>query len=154
MLSFSLLIEAKNFSVSRKIEKVSFERWLKTYIWKAQHRKRLKLSWMKSMAHLLLSLKLFTIGWMSLNVAVHPQKINIVRTSSGSDYLRNDWQNPRYVLSDRRIKAREIVEATGISQRTVFSIFHEKLGVKKISTRWVPRLLLPGALVKICRFYS
>ncbi|XP_023217030.1 histone-lysine N-methyltransferase SETMAR-like [Centruroides sculpturatus] len=45
------------------------------------------------------------------------------------------------VLSDRRIKVREIVEATGISQGTVFSILHEKLGVKKISARWVPRLL-------------
>ncbi|GBM00036.1 hypothetical protein AVEN_214110-1 [Araneus ventricosus] len=35
------------------------------------------------------------------------------------------------VLSDRRIKVREIVEATGISQGTVFSILQEKLGVKK-----------------------
>ncbi|EFN88747.1 Putative uncharacterized protein FLJ37770, partial [Harpegnathos saltator] len=42
------------------------------------------------------------------------------------------------VLSDRRIKVREIVEATSISQGTVFSILHEKLGVKKISARWVP----------------
>jgi len=45
------------------------------------------------------------------------------------------------VLSDRRIKVRKIVEATGISQGTVFSILHEKLGVKKISARWVSRLL-------------
>ena len=45
------------------------------------------------------------------------------------------------VLSDRRIKVREIVEATGISQGTVFSVLHEKLGVEKISARWVPRLL-------------
>ncbi|XP_011148888.2 putative uncharacterized protein FLJ37770 [Harpegnathos saltator] len=45
------------------------------------------------------------------------------------------------VLNDRRIKVREIVEATGISQGTVFSILHEKLGVKKISVRWMPHLL-------------
>ena len=45
------------------------------------------------------------------------------------------------ILSDRRIKAREIVEATGISQCGVFSILHEKLSVKKISTRWVPYLI-------------
>lgn len=45
------------------------------------------------------------------------------------------------VLNDRRIKVREIVEATGVSQGTVFSILHEKLGVKKVSARWVPRLL-------------
>ena len=45
------------------------------------------------------------------------------------------------VLSDRRIKKHEIFEATGISQGTVFSILHEKLGVKKILARSVPRLL-------------
>ena len=36
---------------------------------------------------------------------------------------------------------REIVEATGISQGTVFSILHEKLCVEKIWARWVPRFL-------------
>ena len=46
------------------------------------------------------------------------------------------------VMSDRRINLGEIVEATGISQGTVFSILHEKLGVKKISARWVPLLLI------------
>ncbi|GBN64806.1 hypothetical protein AVEN_103679-1 [Araneus ventricosus] len=35
------------------------------------------------------------------------------------------------ILSDRRIKVLEIVEARGIFQGTVFSILHEKLGVKK-----------------------
>ena len=37
--------------------------------------------------------------------------------------------------TDQRIKLLEIVEATGISQGTVFSILHEKLGVEKISAR-------------------
>ena len=45
------------------------------------------------------------------------------------------------ILSDRRIKMREIVEATDISQGIVFSISQDKLGVKKILARWVPRLL-------------
>ena len=45
------------------------------------------------------------------------------------------------VLNSRRIKVREIVEATNILQGTVFSILHEKLDVKIISARWVPRLL-------------
>ena len=39
------------------------------------------------------------------------------------------------VLSDRRIKVNKIVAATSKSQGTVFSILHEKLGVKKISAR-------------------
>ena len=46
------------------------------------------------------------------------------------------------VLSDRRITVGEIVETIGISQGTVISILHEKLGMKNISARWVPRLLL------------
>ena len=45
------------------------------------------------------------------------------------------------VLSNRRTKVREIVKITGISQGTVFSILHEKLGVKKISARCVLHLL-------------
>ena len=45
------------------------------------------------------------------------------------------------VLSDWRIKVHEIVEGTCITQGTVLSIFHEKLGLKKILARWVPRLL-------------
>ena len=45
------------------------------------------------------------------------------------------------VLSDGRIKVREIFEATDIWQGTVFSVSHEKLGVKKILARWVPRSL-------------
>ncbi|KAG5320364.1 GVQW3 protein, partial [Acromyrmex heyeri] len=39
------------------------------------------------------------------------------------------------VLTDRR------KEATGISHGTVISILHKQLGMKKLSARWVPRLL-------------
>ena len=45
------------------------------------------------------------------------------------------------ILNDRRIKLTEIAKTTGLSKGTVFSIIHEKLGMKKISARWVPRLL-------------
>jgi len=45
------------------------------------------------------------------------------------------------VLIDRRVKMRELVEATGILHGTVISIVHEQLGMKKLSARWVPRLL-------------
>ncbi|KAG5328173.1 SETMR methyltransferase, partial [Acromyrmex charruanus] len=41
------------------------------------------------------------------------------------------------VLTDRRVKVRELIEATG----TVISILHEQLGMKKLSVRWMPRLL-------------
>ena len=45
------------------------------------------------------------------------------------------------VLTDRRMKVRELVEATGISHDTVISILHEQIGMKKLSARWVPRSL-------------
>ncbi|KAG5338762.1 SETMR methyltransferase, partial [Acromyrmex heyeri] len=46
------------------------------------------------------------------------------------------------ILTDRRVKVREFVEATGISHGTVISILHEQLDMKKLSTRWVSRLLI------------
>jgi len=45
------------------------------------------------------------------------------------------------VLTDRRVKVRELVEATGISHGTVISILHEQLNKKKLSARWVLCLL-------------
>jgi len=36
-------------------------------------------------------------------------------------------------LTDRRVKVRELVEATGISHGTMISILHEQLGTKKLS---------------------
>ena len=45
------------------------------------------------------------------------------------------------ILTDRRMKVPELVEATGISRGTVISILHEQLSMKKLSARWVPRLL-------------
>ena len=45
------------------------------------------------------------------------------------------------VLNDRRVKVRKFVEAIGISHNAVITILHEKLSMKKLSTRWVPRLL-------------
>jgi len=68
-------------------------------------------------------------------MAVHPQKMDVQWTIPEITDKIHDM-----ILSDRRIKVREIVKATGISH-TAFSILHEKLDVKKISARWVLRLL-------------
>ena len=46
------------------------------------------------------------------------------------------------ILNDRRVKVREIVKPIDISHGTVITIFHEKLSMKKLSARWVPRLLI------------
>ncbi|XP_011251320.1 histone-lysine N-methyltransferase SETMAR-like [Camponotus floridanus] len=44
-------------------------------------------------------------------------------------------------MADRRLKVREIVEATGISHGSVVSILSDHLGMRKLSARWMPRLL-------------
>ncbi|XP_025154465.1 uncharacterized protein LOC112588509 [Harpegnathos saltator] len=45
------------------------------------------------------------------------------------------------ILDDRRMKVREVAEAVGISTEQVHHILHEYLDMKKLSARWVPRLL-------------
>lgn len=45
------------------------------------------------------------------------------------------------VLDDRRVKIREIAETVHISSERVFHILHNILSMKKLSARWVPRLL-------------
>ena len=45
------------------------------------------------------------------------------------------------LLSNRRLKVRQIVEAIGISDGSVVSILKDHLGMKKLSARWVQRLL-------------
>ncbi|XP_018308488.1 histone-lysine N-methyltransferase SETMAR-like [Mycetomoellerius zeteki] len=45
------------------------------------------------------------------------------------------------ILADRRTKVREVAEAIGVSYGTAFNILHDNLGMKKLSARWMPRLL-------------
>jgi histone-lysine N-methyltransferase SETMAR len=47
------------------------------------------------------------------------------------------------VLTDRPIKMREMAEAVNISYERVFHILYNELDLKKLSARWVPRLLSP-----------
>jgi len=45
------------------------------------------------------------------------------------------------LLDDRRMKVREIAETIGISKERLGYILHEEVDMKKLCTRWVPRLL-------------
>ncbi|XP_018375304.1 PREDICTED: histone-lysine N-methyltransferase SETMAR-like [Trachymyrmex cornetzi] len=45
------------------------------------------------------------------------------------------------ILADRRTKVYEVTEAVGVSYGTAFNILHDNLRMKKLSARWVPRLL-------------
>jgi len=42
---------------------------------------------------------------------------------------------------DRHLTIRHIAETTGIHATTVYRIVSDDLGMKKVSTRWVPRML-------------
>ena len=44
-------------------------------------------------------------------------------------------------MEDRWVKVCEIAESVGISNEWVHNILHKKLQMKKLSARWVPRLL-------------
>lgn len=45
------------------------------------------------------------------------------------------------VLTDCRVKIKEIGDIVDISIERIQNILHEKLGMRKLSARWVPRLL-------------
>ena len=45
------------------------------------------------------------------------------------------------VNSDRRIQAEEKAQALGISHGSVLTILHDRLGMRKLTARWVPKSL-------------
>ena len=45
------------------------------------------------------------------------------------------------VYSDRRILVEEIAQALGISHGSVSTILHDRLGMRKLTVRWVPNPL-------------
>jgi len=47
------------------------------------------------------------------------------------------------VLADRRLKMSEIAETVGMSKDRVGHVLDAILGMRKLSARWVPRLLTP-----------
>ena len=47
----------------------------------------------------------------------------------------------KIVMDDRKLKVREIAKIVNISTRSVSTILNEKLGMKKVFSKWVPRLL-------------
>ena len=46
----------------------------------------------------------------------------------------------KLVLADRKLKLREIAEELKISESSIFIILHEHLSMRKLYSKWVPRL--------------
>ena len=49
----------------------------------------------------------------------------------------------RIVMRDRRISIRRLAEELGIPKTTIHEIMNNHMGMKKVCTRWVPKLLTP-----------
>ena len=47
----------------------------------------------------------------------------------------------KLVISDRKLKLRETAEAVKISEGSVFTIMHEHFTIRKLFSKWPPRLL-------------
>ncbi|XP_014486228.1 PREDICTED: uncharacterized protein LOC106750413 [Dinoponera quadriceps] len=45
------------------------------------------------------------------------------------------------IFTDRRTEVHKVSEDVGVSYGTALNILHDNLGMKKLSARWVPRLL-------------
>ena len=56
----------------------------------------------------------------------------------------NNAKVHQMVLDNRLIKAREITEVMNMSKEGVCHILNQHLGMRKLSARWVPRLLTVG----------
>lgn len=64
----------------------------------------------------------------------HHQK-TLVRTEENVDRVRN------ILTSDRRLTIADLSLSTGLAEKTIHRILTEDLGLKKLTARWVPRLL-------------
>ena len=47
----------------------------------------------------------------------------------------------KVILSDRKVKLQEIADILKLSKDTVFKVVHEHISMKKLYSKWVPRLL-------------
>ena len=50
----------------------------------------------------------------------------------------------KIVLGDRKLKLREIADTLKILESSLFTILHESLGLRKLFSKWVSRLLTPN----------
>ena len=62
-------------------------------------------------------------------------------TNWGGKHKKHKKKILKIILSDRKVKFQEIADILKISKGTVFKVLHENLSMKKLYSKWVPRLL-------------
>ena len=81
-------------------------------------------------------------GMPNLNAIVQtPMTLNALVAQSHQ--LTRKIKVHKIVLGDRKLKLREIADTLKISEGSMFTILHESLGIRKLFSKWVPRLLTP-----------
>lgn len=70
-------------------------------------------------------------------------RISVFHDSRPADVITDEIVKKIHdmILADRRMKMHEVAKAAGVSHKTAINILHDKLGVRKLLARWVPRLL-------------
>ena len=58
------------------------------------------------------------------------------------------------LYSDRRIQVEEIAQASGIPHGSVSTILHNRLGMRKLTARWVPKSLSNEQMATRALVYS
>ena len=120
------------------MEKASFTCLLNIIFWEENQSKKLKKSSqniIKSLLHRMAWFTAFRCGRISTSDAERPGLPKAVTSQEMIDKIHD------IVVNDRRLKKREISETAIISVGRVWHILHECLGMRKLSARWVPRLL-------------
>lgn len=79
----------------------------------------------------------FQLGHTSTNREPHPKREKMVASEENIEKVRQE------VMKNRRVRCWELAEALRIPKTSIYRILTEDLGMKKLSARWVPRLLTP-----------
>ena len=79
--------------------------------------------------------------WCSLFQEGRTSLEDEVRSGRPSIQETNASQVDLLIQSDRRLKVREIADKLDLSKDTVHWIVHDMLGYRKVSARWMPKML-------------
>lgn len=134
--------EASNFCVFEKMEKVEYRSVIKFLHKKGKNNAEIKAELDEVYGEYAPSLATVKF-WKAEFVRGRTSVLDEPSTGRPMEVTTPEMINKVHdmIMADRRIKLREIAEALNISCERVWNIVHQHLEMKKLSARWVPRLL-------------